>query len=212
MNQEPGSNSPREYGPPTIPPPTIPGAVGAPGDYPRRRRGMPWWGWLLSGCGGCAVLVVVALIVVTVLGVNAFQGAMKEAGPVNSQAIQQGLGEVPLYPSLTINEPGTRIAMGVIRATEKANGKERGSILKVLAVGTTPDTPGKVHDFYAKKLPPMGWKEAKTTTTGLTDQHIFLKGNESFVLQVQPQAAGSTVTVMRGAADLATQTRREMNR
>lgn len=201
MEQGPGSNSPREYGPPTVPPPTIPGAVGAPGGLPPRRGGMPWWGWMLAGCGGCAAVCVLAVVIMGAVGVGMFQGMMKDAGPVNQQAIQQSLGEIPLYPGFTVNEPGTQIAMGIIRATEKTSGKGVGSLLKTMAIGTTPDEPEKVFQFYAKKLPPLGWKEAKTNgSSGTREQRAYMKGtDEMFIIQAQPQAGGTMVTIIRGA-------------
>jgi hypothetical protein len=165
---------------------------------------MPWWGWLLGGCGGCAVVGVLITVALVAFGVNQFQGVMKDVGPVDTKTVKQGLGEVPIYPSMTINEMGTRVAMGVLRAAEKAAGKEPGSILKTMVVGDTQDAPEKVLKFYQQKLKAQGWVEKKqdANSGGNTEQRMFTKGNEVVMIQVQHQNGGTMVTVIRGGPGL----------
>ena len=217
MNQEPGSGTPREYGPPITPPPTPPGAVGLyeqpQPPPPPRRRGMPWWGWLLSGCGGCAIVSVIALVAVTWLGVNMAQKAVKDLGPVDQKTVQKNLGEVPLYPGVVINEMTTQAVMLGFRTMEKGNGKPPGSILKALAIGDSKDAPEKVLKFYQQKLKAKGWTEKETGGVSSVNSkrrdfttHEFTKGKEVVLILVEPRSNGTRVSVMRGGADLTDQT------
>jgi hypothetical protein len=168
---------------------------------------MPWWGWMLGGCGGCAVVSVIALVVVTMMGVNYVQNAAKSVGPVDQKSVQKSLGEVPLYPGVVINAMGTQAMMLGLRTTEKATGKQPGSMVKALVIGDSTDAPEKVLKFYEQKLKAKGWSERKLTSNSAdaAEQRMFTKDNEVVMIQAQVQANGTFVMVIRGGPELTPQ-------
>jgi hypothetical protein len=165
---------------------------------------MPWWGWMLGGCGGCAVVSVIALAVVAWMGFNFVQTAAKNVGPVDQKSLQQGLGEVPLYPGVVINGMRTQAMMIGLRTTEKATGKQPGSIVKTLAIGDSSDAPEKVMKFYQQKLKAKGWTvdDPAGNDAVATGQRMFTKGSEVVVIDAQSQSNGTLVMVIRGGSEL----------
>lgn len=197
MDQGPGSNSPREYGSPTIPSHVTPGTVGAPGGFPPR-RGMPWWGWLLTGCGGCAVVSVLGLVALWGISNSLFQGSMKDKARANQQAVVASLGEIALYPGFTIDQAATR-SIGLLHASQKGSGQGPGSMPKTLAVGTIPDSPDQLFQFYETKLPPLGWLRNTSSLPGSQNQQVYRKGmNDVFIVRGQSKSGGTTVIIIRG--------------
>jgi hypothetical protein len=172
-----------------------------PGQQPPR-RGRPWWVWVLGGCGGCAAVVIIAGIILVVAGVNYFQSATKDIGPVNQTTVQQSMGEVPLYPGSAVDVTTTEMTLKVLRPMEKLTGKK---IFRGTAVLTTSDSPDKVLTFYDKKLKALGWTKTSAKTTGIQEQHQYTKGPELLLIQVQnrPGAGGAMITLMRGGPEIA---------
>lgn len=169
-----------------------------PGASPPPRQGRPWWVWLLGGCAGCGVIVLIAVVVLFVSIGNFAKDVAKE---VNPTAIQQKLGpDVPLYPGATLNTPATTGFMSAMRILEKAMGREAGSVFRALAVLQAKDEPDKVLRFYENHLLKAGWKRQQ----GRRGRQ-YGKGSEVTIVEANPHEVGTLITLMRGSREMASQ-------
>lgn len=197
MSQEPSYTPPGDYTPPGgyTPPPSYPAAP--------PRQGKPWWIWLLAGCGGCALLMMIGIIIVAAMGVNAFSNLAKSVGPVTTASVQQALGaDVPLYPGSTLDPTTTRAMLTTFKVGEQMTGK---SLFRGIAALNTQDSAEKVFQFYDKKLKAGGWKPAQGQGRGGTEQRMYQKGKEMVLIQYQVGGQGPMIVIMRGGPDLVSQ-------
>jgi len=190
MTQPPnwGTGSPYETGVPAAPPP---------------RQGKPWWVWVLGGCGGCALIVIIGIVVVVAMGVNWFKNVEKTYG--NPQAVQTSLGaDLPLYPGSKLNGAMTGGIVGGLRMAEKSGGHKEGSMLRGAAVFSTPDSAKKVLSFYDGKLKPAGWKRVKSTESDPDESSQSYQKNKEFVVVsvTAGEANQNLVVVMRGSREI----------
>lgn len=173
-------------------PSTPPGA-------PPPRRGKPWWVWTLAGCGGCAVLVVVGGLIATAVGVNQFKAAMDAGGPVTEASVAQSLGgDVPVYPKAVLNPMVTKVTRATLTTMSKMTGKPFDQMFKGVGAYTSADSPDKVISFYDAKLKKLGWKMTKEQSTGMQEQHMFMKKSDGLMVQVQNQQGSTIIILMRG--------------
>jgi hypothetical protein len=173
---------------------------------PRRRSSA--WPWLLGGCGGCALLVIVAMVVMGMGAANFVRSAARDIGPVDAKSVQQNLGEVPLYPGSTLNVAATQGILTTFRLIERAAGKQPGAIFRAVALMETTDTPDKVLEYYDRELQGAGWKQAQARGGGSSQgrQAAYQKGNEMVMVQVQQQQGKTMITLMRGGPEMADKT------
>ena len=191
MSQPPTYGPPGGYGPP---PPAAP---------PASRRRIPWWGWMLGGCGGCSLVALVGIVIAVVAGANLWKQATKDLPAVTVQSVQQGMGEVALYPGSNLNVGMTQLTWSLLRVAERTGGKEPGSVLRSVAVLTTQDEPEKVLQFYDQRLRKAGWKEIRAKDGSRRQMRVFQKGRDTAMVQVQVQpGTGTLITLMRGGPGL----------
>jgi hypothetical protein len=166
--------------------------------------------WLLAGCAGCAVLVVVASIILIGMGVSAVKSVVNDVGPVTAASIKQSLGEdLPVYPGSELQLAETQGVVTSFRVIEKLSGKPAGSIFGGAAMYVSSDSPEKVLKHYDAAMKKAGWTKFNTQQTGFNTQVQYKKGNEFGIVQVQksPGTGGTMITLMRGGSELV-----EMNR
>ncbi len=168
---------------------------------PPPRRGRPWWVWVLGGCGGCAVLGLIAVVVLTaILGANV-QNALKEMGPVTPQSVQQSLGsDVPIYPNSSLEMTATKAARVSVGVLGKVGGKKIGAMFRGIGAYATPDDADKIFSFYDAKLKKLRWTEVRPQTAAGYEQHLFRKGPDLLIVQVQRQQGTNLIMLMRGSA------------
>lgn len=204
---------PPEYaGPPTAGPQLPPSPPGAP---PNPRRGAPWWAWLLGGCAGCGVVTAVLVFFLVTSATGFVRSLNTNIGPVTVDAMQQSLGEVPLYPGSQLDEAQTRNLIIGMRAGENIAGRVAGKdvrgMFKGMAMLSTSDPPEKVLAYYDKELETAGWKLSRSQDTAFQEQRIYTKGGESVVVQTQQQPGGTIITLMRGGRGMAAPPRAPSN-
>jgi hypothetical protein len=167
--------------------------------------------WLLAGCAGCAVLVVIAGLVLGAFVVNATKSVMDDVGPVTSESIKASLGEdLPVYPGAELQVAETQGVVTSFRVIEKLSGKAKGSIFGGAAMYATSDSQDKVLKHYDAAMKKAGWTKVNTQQTGFNTQAQYKKGNEFGIVQVQksPGAGGTMITLMRGGSELVDLNRR----
>lgn len=169
-----------------------------PGEEPVRRRGWQWWQFLLAGCGGCGVLLLLAVIAAGVFGFSMVKTVMEGQDDLTPEVVQQRLGkDVPLPEDGELRLDETKMASGAMGFVTKAAG------LGPVAVGiyVSPRSSTQILATYDKELPRQGWKRSKATEDGGSEQH-WVKGSESLSITVEPSGQGSQVTLMRGSLAL----------
>jgi hypothetical protein len=162
-----------------------------------RGGGRPWWPWVLGGCGGCLLLVIIGIV-----GFGAWVTSVVrnvKVGPVTQQSVKQSLGNVPLYPNGTLDLRATEAAIrGQAVGKAFTPGAQRVTWRGVAAVRTS-DSADQVIAYYDRELPKGGWASRQTTSMGgLLQQRIYQKGQELLVVQVQSIGGQRQVTLMRG--------------
>ena len=174
-----------------------------PGQPPRPpRQGRPWWVWVLGGCGGCAVLVLIGSIFAFMWVKNNFMDV--QVGPIDKASIQQSLGDVPLYPNGNLEPMATGMMLKMFRGFEKMGGQQPGQLCKGVAAQVTSDSPDKVFAFYEKRLKETGWQQTQAATRNMNqEQRQYRKGNEVLLVQIQTQAQGTVLMLMRGGPGMA---------
>lgn len=161
------------------------------------RRGSPWWIWLLGGCGGCLLIVIVALVAGGFFVRNAVRDAMKSSGPVTAASVKQSMGDVPLYPNGQLNLEATRGAQvgARIASSFQPNGPIHGT-----AALDTQDSAETVMAYYQTELAPRGWSLKTSQSIMGQTQSQYMRGNEMLLVQVQPQRrpgkSGNVVVLM----------------
>ena len=182
---------------PTFSPPPPPGQPPRP-----PRQGRPWWVWVLGGCGGCAVLGLIGAIFAFMWVKNNFLDI--NVGPTDQASIQQSLGDIPLYPNGTLEPMATGAMLRILRGSEKLAGQQRGQLVKGVAAQVTSDSPDKVFAFYEQRLKALGWQQSQATSRNMNqEQRQYRKGNEVLLVQVQTQAQGTVLMLMRGGPGMA---------
>src|SRR5437762_4076653 len=116
-----------------------------PGYAPPPRSGKPWWVWALGGCGGCLLIVIIAMVAFGTWISSILKGA--GGGPVTPVAIQKSLG-VPIYPSATLNVQATDMTRRILGVGQRLTGK---SLFSGIGAYTTQDSAAQVADFYKRK-------------------------------------------------------------
>lgn len=184
MNQIPGEN---------------PGAAHA-----GQRRGIPWWGWALGGCGGCGLLVLIGLVVSFFAIGNFVKEATRDLGPMDEASLQQRLEDVPIYPGSRFDVAATRAINIAVRSAEKLGSRRPGSVFRVAVVRYSSDPPENVLQYYDRTLVQAGWeRNPPPATGGGAQQRLFRRGKDTVMVQVQQQPGqGTMITVMRGGPEL----------
>ncbi|MFN3649294.1 MAG: hypothetical protein ACK47B_06900 [Armatimonadota bacterium] len=173
---------------------------GPPPPAEPQRRGTPGWVWALAGCGGCAVVALIVVVVASVFITRTVQQAF-DTGPVDRASIQQAFGsDVPLYPGSTVDEDATRI----IRGSLKLVGSLAGSELEAASLQTS-DAPEEIYAFYDERLPKLGWKRLEQAPAADQDTRVYEKGELQIhltVTQDENNPASTQILMMRGPAKL----------
>lgn len=196
---QPGGPS---YGPPPgyggAPPPGYGGApppYGPPGAPPPRRRGAPWWVWVLGGCGGCLLIAIVAAVIFFQQVGSAVRDIAST--PVTETGTRQALGnEVPIYPGSTFDENSTRGARIGLTVVERAGMK---GLFRGVGAYRSDDSDEKIFAFYDQKMKAQGYTQANAQRS---NQRVYQKGNDVVLVQVQDQAGGKVIILMRGGPNL----------
>jgi len=170
--------------------------------------GSNWWKWVLGGCGGCLLLVIIAMTVGGFAIKNMFDRVAGKVGPVDPVSIQAKFGDVPLYPGASLDVNTTRMMMQMMAVGESFGGKKVGDIFRGIAVLSTQDAAEKVFSYYQQTLTSRGWVRAQEQERGSNAravQRAYRKGNEFVMVQVQnrqDQQPGTMIILMRGGAEL----------
>jgi hypothetical protein len=176
-----------------------------PGGPPRpARRGIPWWGWLLGGCG-CLMILAIGGIGLAGFGLYRLgKSVAGSVGPIDRPSLQKSMGsDAPLYPKGTVDELTTRSMIGSMRAIEKLSGKGAGGVFKGIVALNTSDTPEQVNKYYDRQLVPYRWQRVRREKPGTNVQTTYQKGNDFLMIQCTSTAGGSTmVMMMRGGPEL----------
>jgi len=179
-------------------------SVPVPSGEPPRRRSM--WPWVLGGCGGCALLMIVLLAIGGGMLAGWISDVARTTGPVDQAAVQKSLGaDFPLYPAATLDVPSTQAALLPIRAAEKVAGKQPGAMFRGVALMRTRETPEKVLAYYDRELKQAGWSQVSSrgAASGGEPQRSYRKGREVAVVKAVSQSGETMVTLMRGGPELA---------
>jgi hypothetical protein len=155
--------------------------------------------WVVAGCGGCAL---VALLIV-VLAANQFGaffgGFQKDMAAVTPQSIKQDLSGVPEYPGSTLELIETQAMSASLRIVERGMGRQRGALFKGLGVYSTGDPITKVRSFYDAKLKAAGWTRVSASEHHLT----FKKAEEYLLIELSDVDSGTTeITIKRGPKEI----------
>lgn len=166
---------------------------------PPPRPGRPWWVWVLGGCGGCALIGIIGLVAVSLWFGTMAQQQMKGLENLTPQQVQQSLGsDVPPYPKSTIEMTATKTAKIGLGFAGKVGGAKVQQAFRAVGAYVTTDTADQVFNFYDTKLPKLGWKPLRTQNSGRGEQHLFQKGSDSLMVQVQDQNGQTLIMLMRG--------------
>jgi hypothetical protein len=181
---------------------------------PPPRQGKPWWVWLLAGCAGCVVLLVLGSVILGGIAFTTVKRTFNDVGPVTATSVQQSLGaDFPVYPKAELRETETRAVLATFRFLEKMSRKPQGSIFSGAAIYSTPDSHEKVLKYYEAEMEKAGWSKVSTQESGLQTQLQFKKDSGMALVQVQkePTGTGTQITLMRGGAGLADLNRQHQN-
>ena len=166
---------------------------------PPPRPGRPWWIWVLGGCGGCALVSVIGAVVFALWAGNMAQQEMKKLDNMTPQSIQQSLGsDVPIYPKSSLELTATKGAKVGLGFVGKMGGAKMQNAFRAIGAYVTSDNADQVFNFYDTKLPKLGWKPLRTQSSGRGEQHMFQKGSDTLIVQVQDQNGQTLIMLMRG--------------
>jgi hypothetical protein len=166
------------------------------GYAPPPRAGKPWWIWLVGGCGGCLVIILIGAVGLGIAVRNVAKNI--KVGPVTPAAVEQQLAPVPVYPGAVLEPNATRGILTTYAGIEQfAMRRPQGSVFKGAGTFMSPDPPEKIWNYYDKQMAAGGWQRATMPGPKIQRQDWYQKGDDAAMIQVQQsRRAGRNGTVL----------------